>query len=195
MAMQARFKADQNGPVPEPADQSVIAWGKNGLAKEGELLFAGALLRPSHGKEKHLASGLKSRHDDRTPAVLQRIEFKHRSDVEWAGGVLEYELELPLPVKLGDKLMGRRWKQGVVGNSARRADAIFLIQRCLPVHLRGKPIDLSPESRMASSQDEFGPTHGDAHRLAVPLQDLSSARLYEGRRLTESGRSGISGYR
>jgi hypothetical protein len=130
------------GWIPtEPLEQTVLAWGEGGLAKPGEKLIAGSIIASFAWEGKADGKRMEIRHDDRTPAILKAIQFKRRS--EWTGGVLEYELELPLPVRLGDKLMGRHGNKGVVG-------AILLTDQMprlpqsdrLPPHLRGRPIDI-----------------------------------------------------
>ena len=59
------------------------------------------------------------------------------------GGILEYELEKRMPLRLGDKLMGRHGNKGVVGaivstdKMPRLPDA-----PSLPEAFRGRPIDI-----------------------------------------------------
>lgn len=130
------------GWIPtDPHEMTVIPWSEGGLAKEGTTLFAGSPIAAFAWEGRHDAKRLVVRHDDRSPAVLKSIRFRRRS--EWTGGLLEYEVEAALPVRPGDKLMGRHGNKGVVGAilPEDRMPRLPLSER-LPQSMRGRPIDI-----------------------------------------------------
>jgi hypothetical protein len=130
------------GWVPaDPVEQTVWKWSEKGLAKAGTELVAGSPLASFVWEGKADSKRLAILYEERTPAILKAIRFDRRS--EWTGGVLEYELELPIPVRPGDKLMGRHGNKGVVG-AILHADKMPRLpdSQTLPEELRGRTIDV-----------------------------------------------------
>ena len=131
-----RFKA---GWAPRSFGPFAVLEGiREGLAREGERLMAGSLIASVSWGEMEPSL---IRYNDRSPAVLTSIRFERPQ--EWMGGTLEYELEKRMPLRLGDKLMGRHGNKGVVGaivstdKMPRLPDA-----PSLPKAFRGRPIDI-----------------------------------------------------
>lgn len=125
----------------DPVEQTILSWSKEGLATEGTELFAGSPIANMVWEGKAGENPLVIRHEVRTPAILRRIHFSRKS--EWTDGVLEYEMEMPIPLKPGDKLMGRHGNKGVVGAILPTNELPRLPNsECLPEHLRGRPIDI-----------------------------------------------------
>lgn len=130
------------GWVPtEPEQKKEFPNGRGGLAIEGTKLVAGAPIASFAWEGKKGSRQRIIRYQERTPAFVKKIEFRRTS--EWTGGVLEYELELPIPIRPGDKLMGRHGNKGVVGAILPSEQMPRLPDSDeLPEHLRGKPIDV-----------------------------------------------------
>ncbi|MEM6915409.1 MAG: hypothetical protein AAF491_02490, partial [Verrucomicrobiota bacterium] len=130
------------GWVPCDADdQTPSSWSKDGFAVIDDLLTQGSPIARFVHEETQDESPLQIRYSDRTPAILKSIRFLRR--YPWMSGILEYELEIPIDLKPGDKLMGRHGNKGVVGAILPK-DHMPKLPNCetLPEHLRGKPIDL-----------------------------------------------------
>jgi hypothetical protein len=135
-------KAIKVGWMPaDPVDNIVMQWSEGGLAKTGAELFGGSPIARFVWDGKGQAEPMEIHYDERTPAILKSIRFTRRTP--WTGGILEYELETPVPVKPGDKLMGRHGNKGVVGAILPEADMPRLPDSLvLPAHLRNRPIDI-----------------------------------------------------
>ena len=182
----------QRGWAPaDPTEQTVLMWSDGGLAKVGSELCAGSQIAHIVWEGKGDQEPVVIRHNSRTSAILKRIQFSRRS--EWTDGVLEYELELPVPLKPGDKLMGRHGNKGVVGAILPENQMPRLPDDSrLPEGLRGKAIDilLNPHgviSRMNLGQliethlgwllhagvspDHFAKNSSSASTLAAPFTD------------------------
>lgn len=130
------------GWVPaDPLNQTVMVGSEDGLAKKGSRLSAGSPLASFAWEGRTGGDRIEIEYEDRTPAILKEIRFDRKSP--WTGGVLEYEIELPLPVRPGDKLMGRHGNKGVIG-------AILPVDQmprlpdseAIPDGLRGRSIDV-----------------------------------------------------
>lgn len=112
-----------------------------GMAKIGSTLHTGDVIARFIWEGAEEVQPLVIRYQERTPAVLKSVRFSRRQP--WTTGVLVYEVETPIPVKPGDKLMGRHGNKGVVG-------AILPTDRMprlpdhdgIPEHLRGRAIDI-----------------------------------------------------
>ena len=176
----------------DPIDQTVLMWSDGGLAKVGSELYAGSQIAHIVWEGKGDQEPMVIRHNSRTTAILKRIQFSRRS--EWTDGVLEYDLELPVPLKPGDKLMGRHGNKGVVGAIVPENEMPCLPNDPrIPESLRGKAIDivLNPHgviSRMnlgqliethlgwllhsGVSQDQFTTNSSSPSALAAPFSDL-----------------------
>lgn len=122
-------------------DQVVLPWSKGGFAEEGKKVIAGSPIASFVWDGKEEAEPIILRYEGRTPAIVRKIEF-HRKN-RWTAGVLEYELEVPITLKPGDKLMGRHGNKGVVGAILPSAQMPRLPDsESLPEKLRGRPIDV-----------------------------------------------------
>ena len=112
-----------------------------GLTKTGSTLHTGDVIARFIWEGAEQVEPLVIRYQERTPAVLKSIRFSQRQP--WTTGVLVYEVETPIPIKPGDKLMGRHGNKGVVG-------AILPTDRMprlpdhegIPENLRGRAIDI-----------------------------------------------------
>jgi hypothetical protein len=119
----------------------------DGLAEEGATLHAGSLIASFRQEGDYTEEPFEIRYMDHSPAQLKSILFKRGAP--WMGGVLEYVLVKHIPLRLGDKLMGRHGNKGVIGailspNQMPRLPDV----RHLPPAMRGRPIDiiLNPHS-------------------------------------------------
>lgn len=130
------------------------------------------------------------RYEERTPAVVKRIKWKRL--YEHMRGVLEYELELPIPIRPGDKLMGRHGNKGVVGTvlpddqMPRLPDATNL-----PEDFRGRRIEilLNPHGvigRMNIGQLIETQLGWLLHTKTTAVQDLCKDRPQEAEATGES---------
>lgn len=130
------------GWVPaDPTDQVVYPWSEDGLAKKGTKLVAGSPLASFVWEGKADSKRIEIRYEDRTAAILKDIRFVRKS--AWTAGVLEYDIELLIPIRPGDKLMGRHGNKGVIGTILPPSDMPRLPDdQSLPEHLRGRPIDV-----------------------------------------------------
>jgi hypothetical protein len=120
---------------------------ETGLVKPGTRLHYGSPIAYTvwEGKDaKGRSSKEKTisviRYEERTPAVVKRIEWKRR--YEHMRGVLEYELELPIPIRPGDKLMGRHGNKGVVGTVLPDDQMPRLPDNIKPEEFRGRRIEI-----------------------------------------------------
>jgi hypothetical protein len=130
------------GWIPaDPPEQVVLRWSENGLAKVGTRLVAGSPLAAFAWEGKSDVKRMMIYYEGRTPAILRAIRFLRTSF--WTDGVLEYELEIPIGIKPGDKLMGRHGNKGVVG-AILPADQMPRLpdSKSLPEKFRGRPIDV-----------------------------------------------------
>lgn len=93
--------------------QPIFQEGDNGFATKGITLYAGDLIASFRQEGDVTGVPFEIRYLDHSPAVLKNIAFHQGSP--WMGGVLEYELAKYIPLKLGDKLMGRHGNKGIVG--------------------------------------------------------------------------------
>ncbi len=107
-------------PVGPDRPKDFPGLDENGLVKPGTRLYYGDPIaytvwegKDAKGRQSREKTTSVIRYEERTPAVVKRVEWKRRH--EWMRGVLEYELELPIPIRPGDKLMGRHGNKGVVG--------------------------------------------------------------------------------
>ncbi len=135
----------KRGWVPaNPIEQTAWLWSENGLAKEGSELLGGSPIAHFRWEGKGDERTMVIRHEARTSAILRRICFSRRT--EWTDGVLEYDLELPIALKPGDKLMGRHGNKGVVGAIVPASQMPRLPEQGVPVNFpgafRGRPIDI-----------------------------------------------------
>ena len=122
-------------------DQVVLAWSKDGLAQKAKQVVAGSPIASFVWDGKEEVEPIILRYEGRTPAIVREIEFHRRN--RWTDGVLEYELEVPITLKPGDKLMGRHGNKGVVGAILPPAQMPRLPDsKELPDQLRGRPIDV-----------------------------------------------------
>lgn len=177
----------------DPIEQTVLPWSESGLAKVGSELLAGSPIAHFVHEGKGDEDPLIIRHEVRTPAVLRKISFSRKS--EWTEGMLEFDLEMPIPLKPGDKLMGRHGNKGVVGAILPENEMPRLPDDPnLPENLRGRPVDvlLNPHgviSRMnlgqliethvgwllhsgSCTEEDFRKvTGGDRSALAAPFQE------------------------
>lgn len=131
------------GWVPRDSEeQTDRPWSKDGLAKvDGHPFSIGSPLARFVWEGAEQVDPIEIRHDDRTPAILKSIRFSRRRP--WMGGILEYELETPIALKPGDKLMGRHGNKGVVGTIL-PADRMPRLPNsdAIPEALRGRTIDV-----------------------------------------------------
>lgn len=135
-------KSIKRGWVPtDPVEPTVLSWSQEGLARVGTELFGGSPIAHFVWEGKGDEKPLVIQHAARTPAILQRVRFSRKS--EWTSGVLEYDLEMPIPPKPGDKLMGRHGNKGVIGAILPMSEMPRLPDsENIPQPLRGKPIDI-----------------------------------------------------
>jgi hypothetical protein len=150
-------KSIPRGWVPAmPDQQGILSWSdQEGLAKVGSNLFADSPIAHFVWEGKTEAEPLVIRHSSRTPSILKQIRFSRKSP--WTEGALEYELEIPIPLKPGDKLMGRHGNKGVVGTILPASEMPRLPDsQSLPQHLRGRPIDLILNSHGVISRMNIG---------------------------------------
>lgn len=113
----------------------------DGLAPEGTALRAGSLIA-SLGKEGDaMSSPIEIRYLDHSPALLKSIRFDRGAP--WIGGVLKYVLVKRIPLRIGDKLMGRHGNKGVVG-AVLPANQMPRLpdDPSLPPAMRGRTIDV-----------------------------------------------------
>ena len=139
---QAVRKRIKVGWIPaDPPEQVVFPWSENGLAKVGTELVAGSPLASFAWEGKADVKRMMICHEGRTPSILRAIRFHRTTD--WTDGVLEYELEMPIGIKPGDKLMGRHGNKGVVGVILPTDQMPSLPDSlALPEKFRGRPIDV-----------------------------------------------------
>ena len=119
----------------------------DGLAPEGTTLNAGSLIASFRQEGDSTGALFEIRYLDRSTAQLKSIQFKRGAP--WMGGVLEYVLVKHIPLRLGDKLMGRHGNKGVIGAILPPSQMPRLPDDPhLPPAMRGRPIDivLNPHS-------------------------------------------------
>jgi RNA polymerase Rpb2, domain 6/RNA polymerase Rpb1, domain 2/RNA polymerase Rpb1, domain 5/RNA polymerase Rpb2, domain 7/RNA polymerase Rpb2, domain 3 len=112
-----------------------------GLAPEGTTLHAGSLIASFRQEGDAIGDPFEIRYLDHSPAQLKSIRFKRGAP--WMGGVFEYVLVKHIPLRIGDKLMGRHGNKGVIG-------AVVPVSQMprlpddprLPPAMRGRPIDI-----------------------------------------------------
>ena len=83
---------------------------ENGLVKPGTVLNRGDVIARMKREDKHFPII----YEGDTPAKVINISFKDPQNA-FEQGVLEYTLEEQIPLKVGDKLMGRHGNKGVIG--------------------------------------------------------------------------------
>jgi hypothetical protein len=112
----------------------------NGLAAKGTILHAGdVIVRLVSSTGPHVTE---IRYKDASPAVVKEISCPAPKQ-KWMGGTLEYVLEKHIPLRLGDKLMGRHGNKGVIG----RIEETDKMPRLpdddrLPAAFRNRPVDI-----------------------------------------------------
>ncbi|MBQ6141035.1 MAG: hypothetical protein IJI54_07075 [Kiritimatiellae bacterium] len=114
------------------------------LAAEG-LVAKGATLNPGDVIVRLVSSTGQHvneiRYMDASPAVVKEINFGQLQ--KWMSGTLEYVLEKRIPLRLGDKLMGRHGNKGVIGR-IEESDKMPRLpnDERLPKAFRNRPIDI-----------------------------------------------------
>ena len=112
-----------------------------GLAPEGTTLGAGSLIASFRQEGDAIGAPFEIRYLDHSPAQLKSIHFKRGA--AWMGGVLEYVLVKHIPLRIGDKLMGRHGNKGVIGAVVPTSQMPRLPDDSrLPPAMRGRPIDI-----------------------------------------------------
>jgi hypothetical protein len=113
----------------------------DGLAPEGTTLRAGSLIASLRKEGDAMGSPSEIRYLDHSPAQLKSIRFDRGAP--WMGGVLKYVLVKHIPLRIGDKLMGRHGNKGVVGAILPATQMPRLPDDSrLPPAMRGRPIDI-----------------------------------------------------
>jgi hypothetical protein len=120
---------------------------EDGLVRPGTRLHYGSPIaytvwegKDAKGRSSREKTTSIIRYQERTPAVVKRIEWKRR--YEWMKGDLEYEVELPIPIRPGDKLMGRHGNKGVVGTVLPDDQMPKLPDSIASEELRGRRIEI-----------------------------------------------------
>ena len=131
-----------NGDIEtfQPSTSDASYWDKGGLAEKDSILEAGdVIVRLVSPTGQHVTE---IRYKDASPAVVKEISC-HQPKQKWMGGTLEYELEKRIPLRLGDKLMGRHGNKGVIGRieETEKMPRLPNDER-LPEAFRGRPIDI-----------------------------------------------------
>lgn len=122
--------------IPEEASSLEV----DGMAAKGTILHAGdVIVRLVSSTGPHVTE---IRYKDASPAVVKEISCPAPKQ-KWMGGTLEYVLEKHIPLRLGDKLMGRHGNKGVIG----RIEETDKMPRLpdderLPAAFRNRPIDI-----------------------------------------------------
>lgn len=134
------FRREINpGWAPMPLPPSVISF--EGLAKEGDMLHPGNLIATLGLEGSNSEYRKELRYIEPFPATLKKISFNRKAD--WMSGILEYVVEIELPLKAGDKLMGRHGNKGVIGAIIHKNEMPKLPHTdAIPKEFRGKPIDV-----------------------------------------------------
>lgn len=172
------------GWVPaEPDGPEEFPELENGLMATGSRISRGSLI----GCFKLEGAGKTSRrfirYKDPTPVRVKRVQFHRRN--QWTGGILEYEVELLIPIRPGDKLMGRHGNKGVVGAILPEDQMPRLPDDpSLPKGMRGRPIDILLNPHGVISRMNLGQlleTHlGWLLTNRVSEADLCQGNLNEG---------------
>lgn len=105
-------------PSGDDKKQNLLPKIENGLVKTGTTLNRGdalACMKDAEGKKHSII------YEGDTPAKVIRIAFQEPENV-FEQGVLEYTLEEQIPLKVGDKLMGRHGNKGVIGKIVPEAE-------------------------------------------------------------------------
>ena len=138
---QGEFKSviDISKVLGDAMPSEVSSVSEEGLAAKGETLKTGdVIVRLVSSTGQHVNE---IRYKDASPAVVKEINFGQKQ--KWMSGTLEYVLEKHIPLRLGDKLMGRHGNKGVIG----RIEATEKMPRLpdderLPETFRNRPIDI-----------------------------------------------------
>ncbi len=123
-------------------------WEKQRLAEKGETVRRGDIIarfvlsskdnQPAITDDKQV---FEIRYTDSTPSIVTEIHLGQKP--EWMSRTLKYTLEKHIPLRLGDKLMGRHGNKGVIGR-IEDTDAMPRLpdDERLPKKFRNRPIDI-----------------------------------------------------